>query len=99
MTEIEMKIDEFDLSWNEELKRAHKNLVFDKISKLKSYTEIEIYLIHYSEKIGYTQGKYTSKGIISPSTNFIFKEFNALYKDRNKKESLSIVTSAITAKG
>ena len=86
MTELELKINEFDTSWNEERKRAHKNIIFGMISKLKSYTEIEIYLQHYSEIAGYEQGIYKDKGMLSPTTNLIFKEFNSRYADRNKKE-------------
>lgn len=87
MIQIEYKINEYNKNWNELQKIAHKNLVFDMISKLRSYTEIEIYLLYYAEILGYEKGKPLNVSMLDPTANKIFKEFLSRYKDTNKEKA------------
>ena len=78
MTEVEIKINSYSKDFTPEKKRVYLYSVYDMISKLKSYCEIEIYLIHLAETIG-------------ESKNLIFKEFNSMYIDKNKDAANYVV--------
>lgn len=79
MTEIEIKINSWDSSWTQERKNVFLYGIYEDISKLKSYCEIEIYLQHLAEAI---QKDYAQ----------INKDFNSRYVDKNKNEANYIAT-------
>jgi len=84
MIELEYKINSFSANWTKEQKRAFLNQVFEMIASLKSYCEIEIYLIELSEKI--------QKDIKKVTKNFL-----SMYEDKNKKAAEFVVVKYIEA--
>lgn len=71
---LEYKINEYNPGWNTEQKRAFVSLVLGMIAELKTYCEIEIYLIHLSET--------TKRDIEKVKAGFYSR-----YQDQNEKQA------------